>query len=164
MYRSLTHYITNAVARIGLGLQPEVYLPNLSELHEWCHEYDYMEATASQPQLADSYVIETGIITTIRDFVRICFAEIGVEIEFSGKDRNEKGVVIDIDEEKIEQSGLKTDTFRFGQTVVRVSRENINPENLFSNQNKLTWQPKYDLDTIVKDTIILALKANKQTN
>ncbi|WP_448702169.1 hypothetical protein ACFGVR_07610 [Mucilaginibacter sp. AW1-3] len=64
--------------------------------------------------------IYPGTDVTMREFVRLCFAELGIDIEFSGKDKNEKGVVIDIDEEKIAGLGLNADTLRFGQTVVRV--------------------------------------------
>ena len=68
-------------------------------------------------QLDDVY---PGTDIAMREFVRLCFAELGVDIEFSGKDKHEKGVVIDLDEEKMTALGLNTDLLRFGQTVVRV--------------------------------------------
>lgn len=64
--------------------------------------------------------IYPGTRITMREFVRLCFAELGIDIEFSGKDKHEKGVVIDIDEDKITALGLNANTLRFGQTVVRV--------------------------------------------
>jgi hypothetical protein len=66
----------------------------------------------------DAIVPETG--TTLRDHLRQSFLENGVEVEFSGKGDFEKGVVIDMDEEVMQQLGLDPDVLRFGQTVVRV--------------------------------------------
>ena len=58
--------------------------------------------------------------TTIRDVIRQLFQDNGVEIEFSGKGAYEKGVVIDMDTDHMQQMGLNPDALRFGQTVVRV--------------------------------------------
>jgi len=63
-----------------------------------------------------------GTNVAMREFIRLCFAELGIDIEFSGKDKHEKGVVIDLDEEKMTALGLNTDLLRFGQTVVRVKK------------------------------------------
>lgn len=58
---------------------------------------------------------------TLRDFIRSAFSDIGVEIEFSGKQQNERGVVIDLNEEIFESLGRDANALRFGQTVVRIS-------------------------------------------
>jgi GDPmannose 4,6-dehydratase len=156
----VTRKITRATSKIGLGLQDCLYLGNLSARRDWGHAKDYVEAMwlMLQQDKPEDFVIATGVTTTVRDFVRMCFYEIGIEIEFSGKDANEKGVIIDIDEEKLISLGLKTDTLRFGQTVVRVDPQYFRPTEVDlligdptkANQ-KLGWQPKYDLEALVKD-------------
>jgi len=90
-----TREIAFATAKVATGQQECLYTGNLDELYP-------------------------GTDTTMREFVRLCFAQLGIEIEFSGKDKYEKGVIIDIDEDKITELGLNTDSLRFGQTVVRV--------------------------------------------
>jgi len=56
---------------------------------------------------------------SLRDFIRSAFSNLGIEIEFSGKSINERGVVIDIDEDQFKVLGLNVNTLRFGQTVVK---------------------------------------------
>lgn len=92
----MLRYITAAVAQVALGKESCVYLRNLSA--------------------------ECGGHTH-RDITRMCFAEAGIDIEFSGKDKYEKAVIIDIDDDRIEELGLDPDTFRFGETVVRINEE-----------------------------------------
>src|SRR5690606_3996609 len=95
----VTRKITRAVARIVLGLQERLYTGNLSAQRDWGHAKDYVEAMwlMLQQEKADDYVVATGVTTTVRDFIRRSFWELGVEVEFSGKGEREKGVVIDID-------------------------------------------------------------------
>jgi GDPmannose 4,6-dehydratase len=111
-----------------------------------------------QQEKPEDFVIATGVTTTVREFVRLCFAELGIDIEFSGKDKNEKGVIIDIDEDKAAALGLNTDALRFGQTVVRVDEKYFRPTEVdlligdaSKANNKLGWIPKYDLQALVQD-------------
>ena len=103
----VTRKITRAASKIALGLQSCVYLGNLSAQRDWGHANDYIEAMwlILQQEKPEDFVIATGITTTVRDFVRMAFAEVGIEIEFSGKDEHEKGVIIDVDQEKIKELG-----------------------------------------------------------
>ena len=92
----VTRKITRAVARIALGMQDKVFLGNLSSKRDWGHAKDYVEAMyliLQQPEPED-YVIATGITTEVREFVRMAFAETGIEIEFKGKDAEEKAFVV----------------------------------------------------------------------
>jgi len=156
----VTRKITRAASKIVLGLQDCLYLGNLSAQRDWGHAKDYIEAMwlMLQQDTPEDFVIATGVTTTVREFVRMAFIEVGIEIEFSGKDANEKGVVIDIDEEKMLSLGLKPDTLRFGQTVVRVDEKYFRPtevELLIGDptkaKTKLGWEPKYDLQALVED-------------
>lgn len=156
----VTRKITRAASKIVLGLQNCLYVGNLSARRDWGHAKDYIEAMwlMLQQDKAEDYVIATGVTTTVRDFIKMAFAEVGVELEFSGKDENERGVVIDIDEEKAIALGLDPDQLKPGQTVVKVDAKYFRPtevELLIGDPTKaktqLGWQPKYDLAALVKD-------------
>lgn len=158
----VTRKITRAVARIALGLQSEMYLGNLSAQRDWGHAKDYVEAMwlMLQQEKAEDFVIATGVTTTVRDFVRYSFAEIGVEVEFSGKDLQEKGVIIDIDEERLRHAGVASDHLRLGQTVIKVDPNYFRPTEvdlLIGDASKakkeLGWEPKYDLAALIKEMV-----------
>src|SRR3546814_9397137 len=93
----VTRKITRAVSKIALGSQDCLYLGNLSAQRDWGHAKDYVEAMwlMLQQVKAEDYVIANGVTTTVREFVRRSFEELGLEIEFAGKGNNEKGVVIE---------------------------------------------------------------------
>src|SRR5690554_713283 len=118
----VTRKITRAAARIALGLQDKLFLGNLSAQRDWGHAKDYVEAMwlMLQQQLPQDYVIATGVTTTVRDFVRMAFAEVGIEIAFSGKAEQEKGVIIDFDEEVLNRLNIPIENIKLGQTVVKV--------------------------------------------
>src|SRR5580698_1538683 len=104
----VTRKITRAASKIVLGLQNCLYLGNLSAQRDWGHAKDYIEAMRLmlQQDKAEDFVIATGVTTTVREFIKMAFAELGVEVEFSGKDQHEKGVIIDVDQQKAEELGL----------------------------------------------------------
>jgi GDPmannose 4,6-dehydratase len=156
----VTRKITRAASKIVLGLQNCLYVGNLSARRDWGHAKDYIEAMwlMLQQDTAEDYVIATGVTTTVRDFIKMAFAEVGVELEFSGKDENERGVVIDVDKEKAIALGLDQDYLKLGQTVVKVDAKYFRPtevELLIGDPTKaktqLGWKPKYDLAALVKD-------------
>ena len=93
------------IAQLLVGKQACVYVGDLS-------------AEVIQLTGQDSY--------TLRDWVRACFAQLGMEVEFSGKGKFEKGVLIDLDTNEVEQAGLNPDRVRFGQTLVRVKEDLLN--------------------------------------
>lgn len=167
----VTRKITRAVAKIGLGLQSVLYLGNLSAQRDWGHAKDYVEAMwlMLQQEKADDYVIATGVTTSVRDFVRMSFAEIGVEVEFSGKDEHEKGVVVDVDLEKIQLAGLQERYLKPGQVVVRVDPAYYRPTEvdlLIGDPSKakkqLGWEPKYDLTDLISEMVASDLQLMKK--
>ncbi|WP_353140128.1 GDP-mannose 4,6-dehydratase [Pseudopedobacter sp.] len=158
----VTRKITRAAAKIALGLQNCLYLGNLSAQRDWGHAKDYVEAMwlILQQEKPEDFVIATGITTTVRDFVKMTFAELGIEVEFSGKDEYEKGVIIDVDTEKALSLGLDADSLKIGQTIVKVDPKYFRPtevELLLGDptkaKTKLGWELKYDLPALVKDMI-----------
>lgn len=150
----VTRKITRAVARIALGLQNKVFLGNLDAQRDWGHAKDYVEAMwlILQQEVAEDYVIATGHTTRIREFVRMAFGEVGVELEFKGVGVDEKGVVV-----KCTNPAYQLEV---GKEVVAIDPRYFRPtevELLIGDptkaNTKLGWKPKYDLPALVKDMV-----------
>jgi GDPmannose 4,6-dehydratase len=167
----VTRKITRAASKIALGLQKCLYLGNLSAQRDWGHAKDYVEAMwlILQQEKPEDFVIATGITTPVRDFVRMAFMELGIDIEFSGKDEQEKGVIIDIDQNKCKELGINQDQLKLGQTVVKVDPKYFRPTEVdlllgdpAKANTKLGWIPKYDLPALVKDMVLSDLHLMKK--
>jgi GDPmannose 4,6-dehydratase len=159
----VTRKITRATARIALGMQEKMYLGNLSAKRDWGHAKDYIEAMylILQQEKPEDYVIATGITTEVRDFVKMSFAELGIEIEFRGKDAEEKGFVKKCNNPEYQ--------LEIGKNVIAVDKRYFRPtevELLIGDptkaQTKLGWKPKYDLPALVKDMIQGDIKLMKK--
>lgn len=149
----VTRKITRAVSRISLGLQSELFLGNLDAQRDWGHAKDYVEGMwlMLQQDQPEDFVLATGITTRIRDFVKMAFEEVGVELEFEGKDEFEVGKV---------KSVKDNDKVKVGQVVVKVDPRYYRPTEVdlligdASKANeKLNWKPKYTLAEMVKEMI-----------
>ena len=144
--------ITRAVSRIGLGQQDVLYLGNLDAKRDWGHAKDYVEAMwlMLQQDQPDDYVIATGVTTTVRDFVVKAFAEIGIQLEFKGQGAEEVGVISSCHNPEYQlEKGIpvvKIDTSYFRPTEVDVLVGDAT-----KCKTKLNWEPKYDLDNLIKD-------------
>jgi GDPmannose 4,6-dehydratase len=158
----VTRKITRAVARIALGLQDTLYLGNLDAQRDWGHAKDYVEGMwlMLQQEKPEDFVLATGITTYIRDFVKMAFAEIGVELEFSGKDENEIGKV---------KSATGEYKLAIGAEVVKVDPRYYRPTEVdlligdpTKANTKLGWKPKYTLDTMVKEMVAADIIVFKQ--
>lgn len=158
----VTRKITRAVAKIALGLQDKLYLGNLSAKRDWGHAKDYVEAMwlILQQEQPEDFVIATGITTTVRDFVRMAFAELGIEVEFSGKNEAEKGVIIDRDEERLAALDIPAENVKLGQTVVKIDPRYFRPTEVdllvgdpSKAKAKLGWEPKYTLPMLVSEMV-----------
>ena len=171
----VTRKITRAVARIGYGLQEKIYLGNLSAKRDWGHAKDYIKAMwlMLQQDQADDFVIATGVTTEVRDFVKIAFREIGISVEFKGKDADEKGYVAAVDEGMFRQkiTDAKALPPKTGKCVVEVDARYFRPtevELLLGDpkkaNEKLQWKPEYDLAALVKDMVAGDLKLMKKEN
>jgi len=167
----VTRKITRALARIKLGLQDNLLLGNMDAKRDWGHAKDYVEAMwlILQQEKPEDFVIATGVTTTVRDFVKMSFAELGIEVEFSGKDEHERGVIIDIDEDKAESLKLKVESLKPGTTIVKVDPKYFRPTEVdlligdpTKSNTKLGWKPKYDLPALVKEMILSDLQLMKK--
>ncbi|PUZ21228.1 GDPmannose 4,6-dehydratase [Chitinophaga costaii] len=154
----VTRKITRAVAKMHLGMLDKLFMGNLDAKRDWGHAKDYVEAMwrILQQDAPEDYVIATGITTTVREFIRMAFAEVGVIIEFEGEGVQEKGVVKNVGE----KSALKP-----GQEVVCIDPRYFRPtevELLIGDptkaQSKLGWKPQYDLPALVKEMVAADLE------
>ncbi|NPA37971.1 MAG: GDP-mannose 4,6-dehydratase [Chlorobi bacterium] len=148
----VTRKITRAVSKIGLGMQDVLYLGNMNAKRDWGHAKDYVKAMwmILQQEEPDDYVIATGETTTVRDFVRLAFAEIGVEIEFKGEGVDEVGVI-----KKCNNPEYQLEE---GKVVVKVDPAYFRPTEVdlligdpTKAKTKLGWEPEYNLPALVKD-------------
>ena len=148
----VTRKITRGVARIALGLQEKIYLGNMDARRDWGHAKDYVEAMwrMLQQDAPRDYVIATGVTTKVRDFVRLAFAELGVELAFAGEGAAEVGYVVACHNPDYQ--------LRTGQEVVAVDAAYFRPtevELLIGDPSRakaeLGWEPIYDLPALVSD-------------
>jgi GDPmannose 4,6-dehydratase len=150
----VTRKITRGVAKIALGMQDKIYLGNLDAKRDWGHAKDYVEAMwlILQQPVPEDYVIATGITTPVRDFVRMAFAEVGVELEFKGEGSNERGYVV--------ASNHPDFQVEIGKEVIAVDPKYYRPTEVdlligdpTKAMTKLGWKPKYDLPMLVNDMV-----------
>ncbi len=166
----VTRKITRAAAKIALGLQENLFLGNLNAQRDWGHAKDYVEAMwlILQQETAEDFVIATGVTTYVRDFVKMAFAEVGIELRFEGKDAEEKGIVASIDQEKYKALGLEHQ-LKIGQEIVAVDPRYFRPTEvdlLIGDPNKsntkLGWKPKHTVQTLVEDMMQSDLQLMKR--
>lgn len=165
----VTRKITRAVARIVLGLQNTVWLGNLSAKRDWGHAKDYVEAMylILQQEKADDYVIATGITTSVRDFVKLAFKEVGVTVEFKGDGVEEIGYAAQVS--KKEKYLDLTKHVTEGQELVKVDEKYFRPTEVdillgdpTKAKKELGWEPKHSLEDLVIDMVRSDLKEMKK--
>lgn len=162
----VTRKVTRAVARIALGLQDKVFMGNLSSKRDWGHAKDYIKAMylILQQDTADDYVISTGVTTTIRDFIKMSFAEAGIEVDFKGENEQEQGFIVNVNDSvfsaAIGAEYLDQIKKRIGDVVVGVDPAYFRPTEVdiligdnTKARTKLGWEPTYDLAGLCKDMV-----------
>jgi GDPmannose 4,6-dehydratase len=150
----VTRKITRAVSKIALGLQDKLYLGNLSSKRDWGHAKDYIRMMwmILQADKAEDWVIATGVTTEVREFVRLSFREVGIELEFVGEGLNEKAFV--------KSCANPNYNLPIGKEVVAVDERYFRPTEVdlligdpAKAKEKLGWVPEYTLQDIVKEMI-----------
>jgi GDPmannose 4,6-dehydratase len=148
----VTRKITRAVSKIALGLQDKLFLGNLNSKRDWGHAKDYVEAMwlILQQDTPEDYVIATGVTTEVREFVRMSFAELGIEVGFKGTGIEETAFVVACTNPKYQ--------VEVGKEVVAIDPRYFRPTEVdlligdpTKSKTKLGWKPKHDLKSLVKD-------------
>ena len=161
----VTRKITRAVSKIGLGHQDKLFLGNLDAKRDWGHAKDYVRMMwmILQAENAEDWVIATGKTTTVRDFVKMSFSYLGIDLEFRGQGENEKGYI----------KSCSNDNYNLeiGKQVLEVDKRYFRPTEVdlligdaSKAKNKLGWVPKYSLNELVNDMMQSDLKIMKELN
>lgn len=150
----VTRKITRAVAKISLGMQEKLFMGNLDAERDWGHAQDYVEGMwlMLQQNEADDYVLATGIKITVRRFIEMAFAEVGITIQWKGEGINEKGI----------DAGS-------GKTLIEIDPKYFRPaevELLVGDASKakakLGWSPKRDVEQLCKEMVAADLELFKR--
>jgi len=148
----VTRKITRAVSKIALGQKDKFFLGNLDAKRDWGHAKDYVRMMwmILQAEKAEDWVIATGKTNTVREFVRLAFSEVGIELEFKGKGVNEKAFVVSCSNEKYQ--------LEIGKEVLSIDPDYFRPTEVdlligdpTKAKTKLGWVPEHDLGSLVKD-------------
>lgn len=148
----VTRKITRGIAQMAMGMQDTLFMGNIDSKRDWGHAKDYVEAMwmILQQDQPEDFVISTGVTTTVRDFIKMAFAEVGVELEFTGTDVNEIATV--------KSTSNPEFAFKVGQVVIKIDPTYFRPTevDLLIGDNtkaktKLGWEPKYTLEMLVKE-------------
>jgi len=159
----VTRKITRAVSKIALGLQDKVYLGNLEAKRDWGHAKDYvrmmwMILQADQPE---DWVIATGVTTKVRDFVKMAFNHVGIELEFKGEGVDEKAYVVAC-ENKDYQLEIGKEVLSIDPAYFRPTEVDLLIGDPSKAKQKLGWVPEYDLEGLVEDMMDSDLKLMKK--
>lgn len=155
----VTRKITRAISRIALGLQDKFYIGNLDAKRDWGHAKDYVRMMwmILQHNNPEDWVIATGRTTTVRDFIRMAFNHVGVELEFQGKGVHEVAYVA--------SSSNKNYKFKIGKEVLAINPKYFRPTevdlligNATKAKEKLGWVPEITLEELVEDMMKSDLK------
>ena len=164
----VTRKITRATARIALGMQEKIYLGNLEAKRDWGHAKDYvrmmwMILQADEPE---DWVIATGKTNTVRDFVRMAFKEVGIELEFIGKGIDEKAFVVCCHNDEF-QLEIGKEVLSIDPSYFRPTEVDLLIGDPTKAKEKLGWVPEHDLASLVKDMMkgdVLLMKKQQYLN
>ncbi|WP_306567670.1 GDP-mannose 4,6-dehydratase [Aquabacterium sp.] len=154
----VTRKITRAISRIALGLQDSLYLGNMSALRDWGHAKDYVEMQwlMLQQDVAEDFVIATGVQYSVRQFVEFAARELGITLAFEGEGEAEVGKVAAVDP----VNGEMLAKCKVGDVVVKVDPRYYRPtevETLLGDptkaREKLGWTPQISLAELVADMV-----------
>ena len=129
-----------------------MYLGNLDAKRDWGHAKDYVRMMwmILQADQAEDWVIATGRTTTVRDFVRMSFAHVGIELEFKGEGVDEKAYVVSCSNPEYQ--------LEIGKEVLAIDPRYFRPTEVdlligdpSKAKNKLGWEPEYSLEDLVND-------------
>ena len=141
----VTRKITRAVARISLGLQKKIYIGNLEAKRDWGHAKDFVEGMwlMLQKEMPDDYVLATGTTNTVRTFCELAFNEVGINIEWRGKEMEEVGVNAETNEVLVEVD----------PNYHRPTEVDLLIGDASKAKKELGWMHKHDLQSLIKEMV-----------
>ena len=159
----VTRKITRATARIALGLQNKFYLGNLDAQRDWGHAKDYVRMMwmILQADEAEDWVIATGKTTSVRDFVKMSYAEVGIVLDFIGEGAEEIAVVRSCNNSEY-QIEVGTEVLSVDPKYYRQTEVDLLIGDPTKANTKLGWTPEFDLKSLVKDMMSGDIKLMKQ--
>ncbi len=149
----VTRKITRGVAKIALGLQDKIWMGNINSKRDWGHAKDYVEGMylILQQDEPEDYVLATGVTTEIREFIKMAFAEVQIEIEFKGTGVDEKGYV---------KSCSAEYPIEIGKEILAIDPKYFRPTEVdlligdpTKAMTKLGWKPKYDVKALCTEMV-----------
>jgi GDPmannose 4,6-dehydratase len=159
----VTRKITRATARIALGMQDKLYLGNLDAKRDWGHAKDFVRVMwmILQQEKPEDWVIATGKTTTVREFVRLSFEEVGIKLEFKGEGQDEKAFVVSCSNKDF-QLELGKEILSIDPSYFRPTEVDLLIGDPSKAKSKLGWVAEYDLPSLVKDMMQSDLKLMKK--
>ena len=163
----VTRKITRAASKIALGLQDKLYLGNLDAKRDWGHAKDYVRMMwmILQYEKPEDWVIATGQTTAVRDFVKMAFKYVGINLAFKGEGVTEQGYIESLDKDRLKDLRLNTQHLTLGNILVEVDKKYFRPTEvdlLLGNptkaEQKLGWIREYKLEELVNDMMESDLK------
>ncbi|MGB4838451.1 MAG: GDP-mannose 4,6-dehydratase, partial [Saprospiraceae bacterium] len=158
----VTRKITRGVAKIALGLQDKIWMGNINSKRDWGHAKDYVEGMylILQQDEPEDFVLATGVTTEIREFIRMAFAEAGIEIEFKSDGIDEKGYV---------KSCSSAYPIEIGKEILAIDPKYFRPTEVdlligdpTKAMTKLGWKPKYDVKMLCKEMVLADIELFKR--
>jgi len=162
----VTRKITRALANIAYGLESTLYLGNMDALRDWGHAKDYvrMQWLMLQQDQAEDFVIATGNQISVREFVRLAAAEIGVELEFKGVGVDEVGYVVSVN------SSLAPE-IKVGDQIVNVDPRYFRPAEVDAllgdptkAKEKMAWKPEITVQEMCAEMVANDVEAAKRSS
>jgi GDPmannose 4,6-dehydratase len=160
----VTRKITRGLANIAQGLEKCLYMGNLGSLRDWGHAKDYvrMQWMMLQQDKPEDYVIATGVQRSVREFISLSAAQLGITVQFEGSGVEEKAIVTGV-------SGDKCDGIKIGQVIVRIDPRYFRPtevETLLGDptkaKEKLGWTPEISLEQLIEEMVAHDLEQARQ--
>jgi len=151
----VTRKITRALANIAYGLESELYLGNMDAMRDWGHAKDYvrMQWMMLQQDQAKDYVIATGSQISVRDFVRLAAAEVGVELEFTGKGVDEIGVVKSVDPKLAPSLSVGDEIILVDPRYFRPAEVDALLGDATKAREEMGWQPEITVENMCAEMV-----------
>lgn len=155
----VTRKITRAVSKIALGIQDKLFLGNLDAQRDWGHAKDYVRMMwmILQAETPEDWVIATGKTTSVRDLVKMAFNEVGIELEFKGKGKDERGYIKSCSDSNYD--------IEVGKEVINIDPHYFRPTEVdlligdaTKAKEKLGWTPEYSFEELIKEMMKSDLK------